>query len=275
MRAKRILAALTAAAVMAPGVYAKAVPVDIAVNENIIKTDAAPVNENGTVLAPVRAVANALGCENVYWDGVSKTAVMKHGSDEIKVTEGKNSALVNGISKKLNAAVRIINDRTFVPVRFIAENFGAEVYWNPKTYTVGITKDGHTVDVSLIDQSYTHHDLEWLAKIVHAEAQGESMSGKIGVANVILNRVESNEFPNTIYDVIFDRKYGIQFTPTANGTIYNEAANESYAAAKKALKGENTIGDSLYFCNPAISTNFWIMNNRPYYMTIGRHDFYL
>ncbi len=194
---------------------------------------------------------------------------------EIEIAAGSNKALVNGKEVKLDAAARIVNDRLLVPIRFVGESFGAEVSWDSKTYTVVMQKDGHSVDMSLVDTSYAENDLNWLAKIVHAEAQGESDEGKTGVANVVLNRVESSEFPNTVYDVVFDRQYGVQFTPIANGAIYNDPARESYAAAKKALKGENVVGDSLYFCNPAISTNFWIMNNRTFYKTIGKHDFYL
>ena len=273
MKVKIICAALLTAAAVSS--VQAATPVDIMVNGNYVKTDTEPVMENGTVLAPIRAVANALGCESVKWNDAAKTAELVYGSKNIKISIGKSTAQVNDENKKLASPARLINNRTFVPVRFIAENFGADVFWNSRTHTVNITKDSHSVSSEYIDTSYTEHDLDWLAKIVHAEAQGEIADGKIGVANVVLNRVESKEFPNTIYDVIFDRKYGVQFTPIANGAIHNEPARESYSAAKKALKGANTVGESLYFCNPLISSNLWIMNNRPYYTSIGRHDFYL
>lgn len=101
------------------------------------------------------------------------------------------------------------------------------------------------------------------------------MEGKIGVANVVLNRVNSPLFDDTVYQVIFDRKYGVQFTPTANGSIYHTPTGDSIIAAKRALLGENTAGESLYFLNPNISTSFWIMENRPFFRSIGNHDFYL
>ena len=270
MKLKKTAALILAAAM---GKTAAAMPVDISVNNNYIKTDTEPRIENGRVLVPVRAAANALGCDDVSWR--AGTARLCMDDTEIEIAAGSNKALVNGKEVKFDAAARIVNDRLLVPIRFVGESFGAEVSWDSKTYTVVMQKDGHSVDMSLVDTSYTENDLNWLAKIVHAEAQGESDEGKTGVANVVLNRVESSEFPNTVYDVVFDRQYGVQFTPIANGAIYNDPARESYAAAKKALKGENVVGDSLYFCNPAISTNFWIMNNRTFYKTIGKHDFYL
>ena len=118
-------------------------------------------------------------------------------------------------------------------------------------------------------------DVYWLSRIVHAEAEGESFEGKVAVANCVLNRVNSNQFPNTIYSVIFDTKYGTQYEPTANGKIYNNPSNESVQAAHAALGGYNNIGKSLYFYNPKKSTSNWISNNRKFYTTIGNHNFHL
>ena len=273
--ALRVLSVLLLSLFIQAGANGAYMPVDLSVNDNYIRSDTAPLIENGTVLIPARAAADALGCDSVKWDQDSKTATLINNGTTIKITIGKSTALVNGTSKKLAAPARLINDRTLVPVRFIAENFDAHVSWDEKTYTVNIQKSGHSVPSSMIDTSYTKDDLTWLAKIVHAEAAGESDDGKIGVANVILNRVESSDFPDNIYDVIFDRKYGVQFTPTLNGTIHNNPALASYSAAKKALKGTNTVGKSLYFLNPRIAQSFWIVNNRQFYITIGLHDFYL
>lgn len=252
-----------------------AMPVDISVNKNYIKTDTEPVIENGHVLAPLRAVANALGCDEVFWEDELKKVTLKKNDVSIEISAGENTAYVDGEVVKLDTAAKIVNDRIMIPIRFVGENFDADILWNEKTYTVEIKKNGHEVEDKYINKSYTEEDLHWLARIVHAESRGESSEGKTGVANVVINRVKSDDFPNTVYEVIFDTKYGVQFTPVANGTVYNEAGKASYEAAKKALRGENTVGDSLYFCNPVISTNFWIMNNRTFYKTIGGHDFYL
>lgn len=118
-------------------------------------------------------------------------------------------------------------------------------------------------------------DVYWLSRIIHAEAQGESYQGKLAVGNTILNRVRSSQFPNTVKGVIFDTKYGVQYTPTVNGAIYNTPNADSVRAAKEALSGTSVVGNALYFCNPKTSTNNWIMRNRPYYTTIGNHAFYL
>lgn len=123
--------------------------------------------------------------------------------------------------------------------------------------------------------SFSEDDVYWLSRIVHAEAQGEPYTGKLAVANTILNRVKSDQFPNTIWGVIFDTKYGVQYTPTINGAIYNTPNADSVRAAREALSGKSVVGNALYFCNPKTASNNWIMKNRPYYTTIGNHAFYL
>ena len=142
----------------------------------------------------------------------------------------------------------------------------------------GIATDGIVGPITrskLYANSYNQDEVYWLSRIVHAEAEGESYQGKVAVANTILNRVESSEYPNTIYGVIFDTKYGVQYTPVANGKIYNTPGAESIKAAKAALEGYNNVGNSLFFYNPKKSQSSWIKNNRTYYTTIGNHNFHL
>ena len=74
--------------------------------------------------------------------------------------------------------------------------------------------------------------------------------------------------------MIFDRKWGVQFTPVSNGTIYDTPTDQSVRAAKMALEGTNVVGDSLYFLAPALSTNSWVMENRELVTVIGNHWFY-
>lgn len=123
--------------------------------------------------------------------------------------------------------------------------------------------------------SYSQDDLYWLARIIEAEAGGEPYNGKVAVGNVILNRVKSNEFPNTVYSVIFEYYGSIpQFSPVADGTIYNTPSEESINAAKDALNGAKPVGNSTYFFNPAKAAGSWIVNNKTYVTRISGHTFY-
>lgn len=87
------------------------------------------------------------------------------------------------------------------------------------------------------------------------------MTGQIAVGNVILNRVASPQFPDTVQAVIFDRKDAVQFEPVGNGRIYQLPSEVSVEAALRALAGENVIGDALYFYAPALSQGVWTTAN--------------
>ncbi|NMA96337.1 MAG: cell wall hydrolase [Clostridiales bacterium] len=115
----------------------------------------------------------------------------------------------------------------------------------------------------------------WLARVIHAEASGEPYNGKVAVGNVVLNRVRSNQFPNTIYNVIFEYYMGIpQFSPVADGSIYNTPSSECIRAAQDALNGSRPVGDATYFFNPSKAAGSWIVNNKQYVGKIGGHAFY-
>ncbi|WZL71667.1 cell wall hydrolase [Clostridiaceae bacterium 35-E11] len=118
-------------------------------------------------------------------------------------------------------------------------------------------------------------DVYWLSRIIHAEAEAEPYKGKVAVGNVIRNRVSSDEFPNSIYGVIFEYYKGIpQFSPVAEGTIYNTPSKESIQAAKDALNGVRPVGNAEYFFNPDKAKGKWIVQNKTYVMRIGNHVFY-
>lgn len=269
-----VLAVISSPVANALNIPDSQIPIDIMVNGSFIKTDASPYIEYDTTFVPIRFVSEALGAK-VEWDAPTATASILYGNTTIHLTEGKNIAYVNGQPVKLNKHVRITRSRTFVPVRFVAESLGARVDWDGTLCIVKIAKGSVAVSESMIQKNYTEDDILWLARIIEAESAGEPMEGKIAVGNVVLNRVNSPDFPNTIYGVIFDTNNGVQYEPVINRTIYNSPSLESVVAAKRTLRGENYVGDSLFFFNPVIAVSSWISENRTYYTTIAHHAFYL
>lgn len=251
-------------------------PVCMTVNGSYIKSDTSGYLENGCAMVPIRFAAEALCADSITWDEKSSTVEIVKQSTVIVLKKDSKTAQLNGNTVTASTEAVIKNGRLFAPVRFIAEALNANVKWDFSTYTVHITANGVDVPASLTDsRNFSDDDIYWLSRIVSSESGGESMEGKIAVANVVLNRVESPLFANNIYDVIFDTNYGVQFTPIANGTIYNTPLGDSIIAAKRALLGENHAGGSLYFLNPKIASSFWIVNNRAFFKSIGNHDFYL
>lgn len=122
---------------------------------------------------------------------------------------------------------------------------------------------------------YSSTDLYWMSRIINAEAEDEPYLGKVAVGNVILNRVSSSEFPNTVKGVIFEYYQGIpQFSPVAEGTIYNAPNEDSIKAAKEAFSGSKPVGTCTYFFNPDKASGGWIVKNKTYVTRIGNHVFY-
>jgi N-acetylmuramoyl-L-alanine amidase len=118
---------------------------------------------------------------------------------------------------------------------------------------------------------YSKHEIDLLARLVRAEAQTEPFEGKIAVACVVLNRVESSQFPDTIKEVIYEPG---QFQPVSNGEIHEPADEESIAAVKEALSEKRNIvpESSLFFYNPDIATSRWL-DSRATTVVIGQHVF--
>lgn len=250
------------------------VPVCVMFNESYIDFENEPVLIGGTTYLPVRFFCEALSAE-VDWIDATQTVIVTTGNDVISFDIGSFTAYINGRPVKINGSARLINNLTYLPVRFIAESLGAKVTWDDKYYTAVISMENTDLPSNLkITRPYSNDEIYWLAKIISCESEDEPLKGKVAVGNVVLNRVESDQYPNTIYSVIFDKKHGYQFQPVANGSINKDPVQDAYLAAKLCLEGENVVGDCMYFLNPDRATSFWIVENKNYYTTIGNHDFY-
>lgn len=255
--------------------YDYEIPVSISVNNQFIKTDQSGFIYNNLTYVPIRFVSRALNTDNIFWNDNEFSATITKDNKEIKLFVGENFAYVNGMKKEIEGSIILKNQRVFVPVRFISEEFMCDVSWDEEFYIVNLSNNNIEISANNIDRNTDYDSILWLARIIEAESGGEPFKGKIGVGNVIMNRVKSNEFPNTIYGVIFDKKHGVQFQPVMNNTIYKTPSRDSIVAAKLALNSHNTVGKSLYFLNPKIATNFWIVANRRFFINIKNHDFYL
>lgn len=115
--------------------------------------------------------------------------------------------------------------------------------------------------------AYTAEDVDLLARLITAEAQGESYDAKVAVGAVVLNRVKSDLFANTIKGVIYEKIDGYyQFTPVLNGWINKPANADSIKAAKEALGGNDPTNGALFYFDNS-TTNKWLLS-RPVSITI-------
>ena len=114
-------------------------------------------------------------------------------------------------------------------------------------------------------------DIQLMARAINGEARGEPYEGQVAVGAVILNRVKSSQFPNTIAGVIYQSG---AFTAVSDGQINVpiEEGSTVYKAAKDAMNGWDPTGGCIYYFNPNTATNKWIWS-RPQVKTIGKHIF--
>lgn len=245
-------------------------PIDLTLNLT-------PVNGarliNDTAYVPFRTLVSAIDKYATYTWNSSKNASVSDGNGvDIIAYSGKSYIEANGRILYTHGAENLnINGVLYVPVRPIAKAYTLSCKWNGADRAASVT--GLATPIMSGDDFYNSDDLYWLSRIISAESRGEPFVGQIAVGNVVLNRTEDGSFPDTVYGVIFDRKYGVQFSPAASCSIYKAPTESSVVAAKVALEGVEVV-DALYFCTRRVSSGSWIARTRRYVATIGNHVFY-
>lgn len=228
---------------------------------------------NGVLYLPLRAFANALGTASVSYNKSTKTATLQMSGLYLTATDGGFVTYANDRPLfSFSPNVLMSNGKMYVPASALTKALGVEV----KTQTRdAVSISGSYTPLAHASKFYREDEVYWLSKIISAESAGESLIGQIAVGDVILNRVKSNLYPNTIYGVIFDRKYGVQFSPILDGSIYKDPTYTATLAAKICLEGTSLSDNALFFLNPRVAESNWIVNSREYAYSIGGHDFYL
>ncbi len=151
---------------------------------------------------------------------------------------------------------------------------------------LGLSYDGQLVYLELSGAELLHgcedyydiyFDMDlvyWLPHVIWAEACQQPIAGQIAVGNVVMNRVNSPDFPDSVMEVIYDVHNTIQFDPVADGSIKNEPDETAKIAAYLCMEGYNTAGDSLFFVNPAVGDGSWFERELELVAEIGDHCFY-
>lgn len=186
------------------------------------------------------------------------------------------SLCVKGISQNRQAAVPVCEIK--LDERVLAEE---------STSTIGIVETAvsgqRVVDVQVLERSYSHllseEDLEMLLRIVEAEAGNQDEEGKLLVANVVLNRVKSDKFPDTVTEVVLQQENGVcQFSPVSNKTLWSvEVSEETQAAVERALMGEDISDGALYFAARQYADSEkmkWFDTHLTFLFKHGGHEFF-
>ena len=228
---------------------------------------------NGILYLPLRAFANALGDAKVSYNSSTKTATLSMQGLYLTATDGGFVTYANDRPLfAFSPNVLMSNGKMYIPASTLTKALGVQI----KSQTNSeISISGRYTPLTHASKFYRSDEVLWLSKIISAESKGETLIGQIAVGDVIMNRVKSPLYPNTIYGVIFDRKYGVQFSPILDGSIYNTPTYTATLAAKICLEGTSLSDNALFFLNPKTAESNWIIKSRDYAYTIGGHDFYL
>jgi N-acetylmuramoyl-L-alanine amidase len=132
-----------------------------------------------------------------------------------------------------------------------------------------------SIMVTAVDEfNFSAADIDLFARIVHAEAEGESYQGQVAVAATILNRVRSEIYPNTMSGVVYQVESGAyQYSPVLDGRINRPAGESAKRAIMEALNGNDPTNGATGFFNPAKTSNQWV-RSRPVVANIGSHVFF-
>lgn len=243
--------------------------------------------DDGVTYAPVKEIANRMGWSVSYDSDTDKVTITNGQGDALAFRTGMSQVAYDGKTYDIAQASKLRDGSAYFPLRILTEAMHAQVGWNAEDkavvlkaldeYTVtggdtlaGIAQTFNTTAEALVavnglaDTSIeagaqlkvivpefvdpATEDAALIAKMVEIEAGNEPYEGKLAVANVILNRVHSGEFPDTVSGVIYAPG---QFPPAGKGMLKTEtASSDSLKAALAALAGENNVPGAVYFFNP-------------------------
>lgn len=241
-------------------------------NGKSLTTDSRVIN--GITYVAIRSFVNEVSDMTVLYYSASRTIEVTGTGLTLSVKDGSNVMYANGRALfSMSPAVIMTNGRMYVPLRQISKALGLALSDSAENGYAVLT--GKVKPLMSGADYYDADILYWLSRIISAESKGEPLLGQIAVGNVVQNRVKSSLYPNTYWGVIFDKKYGVQFSPVSDGSIYNAPTESAVTAAKICLEGHTITTRALFFLRPKYSTSSWIPKNRTYIFSIGNHDFYM
>ncbi len=224
---------------------------------------------NGTTYLSMHEFCVCLGCTDVWENG---GVTLRHGKDlSIRCDYGKPYLIANGRALYMENGSLLKANGLWVPVRVLAKIFNMDVAWDGVTRTIYLTSKGGFIESG--ETFYDKEDLYWLSHIINAESRGEPLAGMIAVGNVILNRLNNPNFPDTIHGVIYDFSAGVQFAPAVDGSMELEPTEQTILAAKLCLDGAVVCKNGYYFMGTYVES-CWASRNRPLVMTVGKHNFF-
>lgn len=234
---------------------------------------AAPTNlgkfqKNGVTYVALASMAQALDSSvQISWDG--STAKVTSSRLTLTAKVGQLYLMANGRYLYLPEGVQMVNNKVTVPLAAVVEAFDAKLTWDGATGTIRITRGSGGIQSG--DSYYDQEDLFWLSRVIYAESGNQPLEGQMAVGNVVMNRVASPAYPNTVQGVLAQKN---QFSTYKSGALANRTPNQSSIIAAKLVLDGGEVAETdgaLYFDS---SSNSWASRNREFATVLGGHKFY-
>lgn len=237
----------------------------IAASVEICKTQ-----RNGTTYVALAPMAQALDeSAQIGWDAASGSVSVTTAKLTISAKAGQLYMVANGRYLYLPEGVQVINGKTTVPLSALTKAFDAKLSWDAATSTVMVTRGSGAIVSG--DQFYNANTLFWLSRVIFAESGNQCLEGKMAVGNVVMNRVASPIFPNTVEGVLSQKN---QFTTWKNGALADRIPNADSVIAAKLVMDGGVVAETegaLYFDGGSRS---WAARNKSCIAVIEDHNFY-
>ena len=252
-------------------------PVEAIQTDNKLLIDGVPTPltvrkdvRNGVTYVALVPMAQLLNeAVQVGWYGEHSCVVIMTPNLRIIAQEGKPYVEANGRFLYVPETVQIVDGATMLPLSVVAECFDAKVAWDGTTDVVNVSRGSGALAPA--DQYYDQDDLFWLSRVIYAESGNQCLEGKMSVGSVVMNRVASPIYPNTIQGVLAQKN---QFSTYKGGRLAKRTPNkESVIAAKLVLDGGEVKAteDAYYFDSTGRS---WASRHKECIAVIGDHYFY-
>lgn len=204
-----------------------------------------------------------------HWDSKTKTATVTTSNLTLSAKVGNLYAVANGRYLYIQNTVRMEGDQVYIPLKVLTQAFDAKQSYDEKTDIVQVQRGSGAILSS--DQFYNKDKLFWLSRVIYAESGNQSLKGKVAVGNVVMNRVKSKKFPNSIVGVLSQKN---QFSTYQGGALANRKPNQSSVIAAKLVLDGGVVAETkgaLYFDS---LVNSWSSRNRTFLCKLGGHNFY-
>lgn len=240
---------------------------------------------SGLLLGNLILLAGAFCIEGIEWNTAAAVPAFEMKLDEAVTADHKSSAM--GVVYRTASGQRVVDcgvlaqaEEELIQVAAEGATAQADVASQAEMLSNGARGVTSAQSASELVYQLCEEDYDILLRIVEAEAGGEDEDGKLLVANVVLNRVNNEQFPDTVSEVVQQQSKGVtQFSPVATGSIWKVTiSQETIDAVQRALEGEDISQGALYFAARKYADKDrmrWFDENLTFLFSHGGHEFFM